>query len=410
MDEDLIRFNRGEICFGSGTLITKRFRESELLPEPGIILEKLAASRYVWLDGEVKSVDTSKKVHIYICRFPIPGGTRHIDVTISGEEDTIMELQEAYGSEFHCRRRDAASCAAGKLPAPVINPSDNGQKVIEGIKGDLIRPLNHEYNQEQQKIIQSCGPLLPIRPEQWYIDLITHYAQDLPPVHGSRYDYDIVLENDPDETVKRDKFIRSRVNTFITYYPVFEEASILPGEHDALKAYLARDRPVPRTNQPESTEVKTKEDKLDAYLSSRLPKGFTLLRVYRDHNCMFRALARLYYGAGNKHMQLRREIVDYVEHNYDNVSNFMAGETSAAYKKRLLNTKHAESGTGFELSVAVCLLQRHITVFHLKGTKLSLLSFLMDGHSPDENKTLFLVHVDGEHYHAGFHTHTNLSS
>jgi hypothetical protein len=416
---DLILFDKGQL-FGSGTEITKSFPRYTLMKNPSI-LTTLGHSESVWLDGKVKWVDTSKKYNDYICTFPIPGKNRDIEVTLQGE-DAILELNEAYWSKFHRKRRDAASstavngkCAAGKLPVPakraehdhytpvtskLKNTSDNGQKVIEVIGDDAMK----------QKIIELFGPPPSIQPPQYYKDLITHYARVLPPVPGSFYDYDIVVENDPDETSRRDTFITSRVSTIEVYYLMLEDVQILTGEHGALQAYLARDRPVPRTKQPES-EATTKEDQVDAYVSSRLPEGFTLLRIYRDQSNMFRALARLHYGAGNRHMQLRKEIVDYVASNYDDLSVFMPGETKATYMARMLNTKKVENGSGFELMVAVKLLQRQITVLGFKDTTslqpMTSTPLLLHGHEPDESKTLYLVYVDEKHYHAGFVTQTS---
>ena len=157
-------------------------------------------------------------------------------------------------------------------------------------------------------------------------------------------------------------------------------------------------------------------DDVDDVVSIRLPRGYTLLKIPRGGDCMFRALARLYYDAEDAHTKLRHQVVDYVVGNWERMKMSMGiiENTATKYKERMLNTKHVEIGdeNGI-LFVAARHLRRRITVLTIDATD-SNLPVTKREYVPEHeyvplntgyDSSLCLVHVNKNHYHAGIHTY-----
>ncbi len=152
-------------------------------------------------------------------------------------------------------------------------------------------------------------------------------------------------------------------------------------------------------------EAITTED--DDVVTSRLPRGYTLLKIARGGDCMFRALARLCYGVESEHTKLRRDVVEYVVCNWERMQWGFTENTATKYKERMLNTKHVDIGNENEIFAAARLLGRRIIVLTIDATE-SELPMTKREYLPVDTEhdiSLRLVHVNKNHYHAGIHTY-----
>ena len=153
-------------------------------------------------------------------------------------------------------------------------------------------------------------------------------------------------------------------------------------------------------------EAMTTEE--DDVVTSRLPRGYTLLKIARGGDCMFRALARLCYGVESEHTKLRRDVVEYVVCNWEVMQWGIKENNATKYKERMLNTKHVDIGNENEIFAAARLLGRRITVLKIDATKSELPRTKREYLPVDtvhDDISLYLVHVNENHYHAGIHTY-----